>query len=122
MYPLKLRPRQNVPPTIKSFFGLFKLEVALANTKSAKKRILQNEKRRLRNREVMSRTRTYVKRARIAIDEKDLPASEEAVRLAISELDRAVAKGVIHKNNAARRKSRLMTHLNELKGDEASEK
>jgi small subunit ribosomal protein S20 len=94
----------------------------LANTKSAKKRILQNEKRRLRNREVMSRTRTYVKRARIAIDEKDLPASEEAIRLAISELDRAVAKGVIHKNNAARRKSRLMTHLNELKGDEASKK
>jgi small subunit ribosomal protein S20 len=92
----------------------------LANTKSAKKRILQNEKRRLRNREVMSRTRTYVKHARITIDEKDLPASEEAVRQAISELDRAAAKGVIHKNNAARRKSRLMAHLNELKVDEAS--
>ena len=94
----------------------------MANTKSAKKRILQNEKRRLRNREVMSRTRTYVKRAHIAIDEKDLPASEEAVRQAISELDRAAAKGVIHKNNAARRKSRLMVHLNELKGDEETEK
>jgi small subunit ribosomal protein S20 len=86
----------------------------LANTKSAKKRILQNEKRRLRNRDVMSRTRTYVKRARIAIKEEDYPTSEEVVRKAISQLDRAVSKGIIHKNNAARRKSRLMAHLNKL--------
>jgi small subunit ribosomal protein S20 len=93
----------------------------LANTKSAKKRILQNEKRRLRNREILNRTRTYIKNARIAIDEGEIPASEEAIRQAISELDRASAKGVIHKNNAARRKSRLMAHLNELKGTEASE-
>jgi small subunit ribosomal protein S20 len=93
------------------------LEVALANTKSAKKRILQNEKRRLRNREVLSRTRTQIKQARVVLDERDIPASEEAIRQAISQLDRAAAKGVIHKNNASRRKSRLMAHLNELKGD-----
>ena len=97
------------------------LEVELANTKSAKKRILQNEKRRIRNREVMSRTRTHVKRARVEMNEGDFSASEIAVRQAISELDRAAAKGVIHKNNAARRKSRLMAHLNQLKTDEASE-
>ncbi len=92
----------------------------MANTKSAKKRILQNEKRRIRNREVMSRTRTFVKRARIAIKDEEYPTSEEAVRQAISALDRAASKGVIHKNNAARRKSRLMASLNELKRDEVS--
>lgn len=93
----------------------------MANTKSAKKRILQNEKRRIRNREVMSRTRTYVKRARIEISEGDYTSSEVAVRQAISQLDRAAAKGVIHKNNAARRKSRLMAHLNQLRTDEGSD-
>jgi small subunit ribosomal protein S20 len=105
-------------PTIKSSFGTLELEVALANTKSAKKRILQNEKRRIRNREVLSRTRTYVKRARVEISEGDYPSAEIAVRQAISQLDRATAKGVIHKNNAARSKSRLMAHLNQLQADE----
>ena len=83
----------------------------MANTLSAKKRIRQNEKRRQRNQAVRTRTRTYTKRARQAISEGDIPAAEEAVKAASSQLDRAVSKGVIHENNAARRKSRLMKQL-----------
>lgn len=93
------------------------LEEDLANTKSAKKRIRQNEKRRTRNRDVMSRTKTYLKRARVVIDEGDATASREAVDLAISELDRAVSKGVLHANSAARRKSRLMARLNAMNAE-----
>lgn len=86
----------------------------MANTKSAKKRIRQNEKRRIRNRDVMSRAKTYLKRARVVIDEGDATASQEAVERAVRELDRAVSKGVLHANNAARRKSRLMARLNSI--------
>ncbi len=83
----------------------------MANIKSAIKRIRQSEKRRVRNRAVRSRMRTYVKQANTAIvtGEED---AVEAVRAAISELDRAAKKGIIHSNNAARRKSRLMKKLN----------
>ena len=80
----------------------------MANTKSAKKRIIQNEKRRLRNRRYIGGSRKAVKNARTMIDSGDLSGAEEAVRNACSQLDRAATKGVIHKNNAARRKSRLM--------------
>jgi len=94
----------------------------LANIKSAKKRILQNEKRRIRNRVFLTRTRTYVKSAKMTMDDGDYPASEKAVLEAISELDKAVSKGVIHRNNAARRKSRLIAHLNKMKNVEVAEK
>lgn len=87
----------------------------MANTKSAKKRIRQNEKRRVRNREIISRTRTYVKLAGEAIESGDIAASEQAVDKAVSEIDRAAQKGVIHKNNAARRKSRLIARLSKIK-------
>jgi small subunit ribosomal protein S20 len=82
----------------------------LANTKSAIKALRQNEKRRARNRAVRSRMRTYIKKATTAIATDE--AAVEAVRAAIGELDRAAKKGVIHPNNAARRKSRLMRKLN----------
>ena len=83
----------------------------MANSQSALKAIRQNEKRRARNRAVRSRMRTYVKKATIAIATGD-DTAVEAVRAAISELDRAAKKGVIHPNNAARRKSRLMRKFN----------
>ncbi len=82
----------------------------MANIKSAIKRIRQSEKRRVRNRAIRSRMRTYVKQANTAIVTGD--DAGEAVRAAISELDRAAKKGIIHPNNAARRKSRLMHKLN----------
>jgi small subunit ribosomal protein S20 len=83
----------------------------LANIKSQIKRNRQNEKRRLRNRVVRGTYRAAVRTARTAIQSGDADASKEAVLAAISRLDKAAQKGVIHKNNAARRKSRLMKAL-----------
>jgi small subunit ribosomal protein S20 len=84
----------------------------MPNIRSAKKRMRIEEKRRARNASVKSTVRTYVTKARqaIAADAED-PQTEEAIRAAISNLDRAVTKGVLHPNNAARRKSRLMARL-----------
>ena len=83
----------------------------MANTKSAIKRHGQAERRRLRNRAVRSSARTMVSRARAAIDSGDSNSTEQ-VRQAQSTLDVGVRKGVLHPNNAARRKSRLMKRLN----------
>jgi small subunit ribosomal protein S20 len=88
----------------------------MPNIQSAKKRMRQEEKRRARNKAVKSTVRTYVTRARAAIvTAADDPQTEEAIRAAVSELDSAVSKGVLHRNNAARRKSRLMARLNAAK-------
>ena len=83
----------------------------MANTKSALKRIKVSEKKHERNVAVKSATRTYVKKARTAIAQQPAEAQAEVVA-AISALDRAAKKGVIHPNNAARRKSRLMKRYN----------
>ncbi|MBM4419230.1 MAG: 30S ribosomal protein S20 [Chloroflexi bacterium] len=85
----------------------------MANTRQAIKMIRVAEERRRRNRPIRSSVRTHVRKAQMAIAD-GVPASEsaEAVRVAISHLDRAVSKGVLHPNNAARRKSRLMKRLN----------
>ena len=87
------------------------MEDTLANTASAKKRIRQNAKRRIRNRIYRTQARTHVKRARIALETNDAESAIEAVRLAVSTLDQAASKGVIHRKNASRRKSRLMKRL-----------
>ncbi len=88
----------------------------MPNNASAKKRMRQEQKRRLHNRSVKSIVKTQVTKARQAIStDVDVPIAEEAVRAAVSELDRAAKKGVIHRNNAARRKSRLMKQLNAIK-------
>jgi small subunit ribosomal protein S20 len=79
----------------------------VANTKSAMKRIRQNEKRRLRNRAVRSKVRTALKTARAAQGD----GQREAVLDAIRTLDKAVTKGVIHRNTAARKKSALARRL-----------
>lgn len=83
----------------------------MANTKSALKRIKTSEKKRQRNMAVKSATRTYVRKARTAIAQNPAEAQDDLVA-AISALDRAARKGVIHPNNAARRKSRLMKRFN----------
>ena len=87
----------------------------MANIKSQIKRNRQNEKRRVRNRVFRGRARTFVKRAQNSIVEGNFEAAADATRMAASSLDKAAEKGVIHKNNAARRKSRLMKRLNALK-------
>lgn len=83
----------------------------MANIKSQIKRIKQNEKRRLRNRVVRGSFRSAVRNARLALESGNVEASQAAVLQAVSALDKAAEKGVIHKNNAARRKSRLMKRL-----------
>jgi small subunit ribosomal protein S20 len=82
----------------------------MPNNAAARKRMRQEQKRRLHNRSIKSLVKTQITKARqaIATDEN----AEAAVRVAVSELDRAAKKGVIHRNNAARRKSRLMKLLN----------
>ena len=84
----------------------------LANIQSAKKRIRSSARKRARNQAVRTATRTYVRRARSLIAQGKLEEAEAAMATAYRALDRAVTKGVIHANNAARRKSRLMKHLN----------
>jgi len=81
-------------------------------TRSAAKAHRQSLKRRLRNRMVRGSAKTSVKRADVAIAGGDLEAARLAVRAAISSLDQAVSKGVLHANNAARRKSRLFLKFN----------
>ena len=86
----------------------------MATHRSALKRIRSSEKKRQRNRIFRSSARTYVKKARKLITEQGKTEEcKAAVRQAISALDKAAQKGVIHKNNAARRKSRLMKMLNQ---------
>ena len=82
----------------------------MANIKSQIKRNRQNEKRRVRNRTFRGAARTAVNQARTAL-EGNVPETQEAVMLAISMLDKAAAMGVVHANNAARRKGRLMKRL-----------
>jgi small subunit ribosomal protein S20 len=86
----------------------------LANSKSAEKRARTNERRRVRNRRYRSATRTLVRRAETLISRAEAEAAAGAVTNAVSLLDRAAAKGIIHPNNAARRKSRLMAKYNKL--------
>jgi len=83
----------------------------MANTRSAEKRTRQNIKRYARNRWYRSRPRTFVKRARAEMENGDTAKAEDSVRRACRALDIAAQKGVIHRNNAARRKSRLMKAL-----------
>ena len=87
----------------------------MANTRSAIKRIRQNEKRRDHNRMFRSRARSFIRKAREAQAGSDLTAAVDATRVAIRDLDKAASKGVIHPNNAARRKSRLMKQLEAMK-------
>ena len=82
----------------------------MANIKSAKKRIRQNERRRLRNRAIRTRLRSAVKVAREAVGAK-APAAPASVHDAIRILDKAVSKGVLHPNTAARKKSALARQL-----------
>lgn len=86
----------------------------MANIKSQKKRILTNEKARQRNQAVKSELRTSIKKVRNAIAAGDKDAAQAAQREAARKLDKAASKGVIHKNNAANRKSGLAAKVNAL--------
>ena len=84
----------------------------MANIQSAKKRMRQAERRRVRSRSVRSAVKTAIAKAQRQVLAGE-PAGEATVREAIRALDVAARKGVLHPNNAARRKSRLMKKLNQ---------
>ena len=83
----------------------------MANIKSQIKRNRQNEKRRLRNRVFIGGARTSVKKARLLLEDGSVVEARQATMEAVSALDKAAEKGKLHKNNASRRKSRLMKRL-----------
>ena len=79
----------------------------MANIKSAKKRILTSEKRAAANKAVKSGVKTAVKKVRVAVEANDAAAAAAAFENAKSDIDKAASKGVLHKNTAARKVSRL---------------
>jgi len=87
----------------------------LATHKSAEKRHRQSEKRRARNHALKSRLRTLVKRVLAAVEQKDSSAAQSELRVAARALDKAVTKGVLHRNSASRRLSRLTLRVNALR-------
>ena len=84
----------------------------MANIKSQKKRVITNEKRRIRNKEYRTALKTYIKRFNAAVigDDDDLAQTE--FRNAARALDKAVSKGILHRNNAANKKSSMANQLN----------
>ena len=86
----------------------------MANIKSQFKRIRTNEKRRQRNLAVKSELKTLVRKTREAVEAGDKEAAIEALRVASRKLDKAVSKGVIHRNQAANRKSKLARRVQSL--------
>lgn len=87
----------------------------MANIKSQIKRNRQNERRRLQNKSVRSEMRTRTKRAVTAVEAGE-ESAEELLRAAVRRIDTAASHGVIHKNQAANRKSKLMRHARALVG------
>ncbi len=86
----------------------------MANIKSQIKRDKQNRKQRARNRVVRGTARSFVRKAQTSIRSGNPEEAKAETMKAIEALDKAAQKGVIHKNNAARRKSRLMKQLNQI--------
>jgi small subunit ribosomal protein S20 len=87
----------------------------MPNTASAKKRLEQNIKRRARNRAAKSTIRTQIKKILGLVRDGDVAAAGEACRVAAKLLDRAAARNIIHRNAAARKKSRLQRLIKKLK-------
>jgi small subunit ribosomal protein S20 len=88
----------------------------VANIKSQKKRILTNEKARLRNNAVKSELKTAIRAVNTAVESTDKDAAATALVAASRKLDKAVSKGVLHKNNAANRKSAISKKVNAIYG------
>ena len=86
----------------------------MANIKQQKKRVLTNEKRRMRNKSVRSVTRTEIRKFREAVESGDKAAAEAQLRVASRKLDKAVTKGVFHRNSAANKKSNMARALNKM--------
>ena len=99
---------------IESSFVVISGGCPLANTKQAKKRVRQAEKHRQHNTGYRSMMRTYIKRVVVAIENGKAIEADEAYRVASPIIDRMADKGFIHKNKAARHKSRLLARIRKL--------
>ena len=86
----------------------------MPNIKSAMKRVKVNAAKKLRNQMTKSELRTTIKKANIAITEGGRELADSELRLAVSKIDKAVKKGILHKNTAARKKSALALKLNRI--------
>jgi len=89
-------------------------ELIMANIKSAKKRIKVTQAKTMRNTMLKSALKTKIKKYEAAIASQDLELAKESFKVVVKALDMAASKGIIHKNKAARKKSRLATKLNSL--------
>ena len=86
----------------------------MANIKSAKKRILVNQSKALQNQMVKSQLKTSIKKFNVAVEAADKAAASELYRLAVKKVDQAVAHGILHKNNAAHKKSEFTKKFNAM--------
>ena len=86
----------------------------MANIKSAKKRILVNQSKALQNQMAKSQLKTAIKKFNAAVDAGDKEAASELYRLAVKKVDQAVARGLLHKNNAAHKKSEFALKFNKM--------
>mgnify|MGYP006370679243 CR=1 FL=1 len=86
----------------------------MANIKSAKKRILVNRTKAARNKAIKSKVKTSIKKVEAAVNAKDKAAATAALTVAISEINKAASKGIYHKNNSARKISRLTKAVNKI--------
>ena len=92
----------------------------MPNIASSIRQIRTDSQRTLRNKNIRTRVKTDIKKAEKMIDSGKLEDAEKAVLDAVSQLDKAAVKGVLHKNNTSRRKSRLVARLNRAKNKPAS--
>ena len=86
----------------------------MANSKSAKKRVIVAERNRVRNQAVKTRIKTMAKKVLATLEVQNLEAAKAALSIAYKELDKAVTKGIIKKNTASRKKARLAAKVNSL--------
>ena len=86
----------------------------MANSKSAKKRVIVAERNRVRNQAVKTRVKTMAKKVLATVEDQNLEAAKVALSVAYKELDKAVTKGIIKKNTASRKKARLAAKVNSL--------
>ena len=92
----------------------------MPNTKSAEKQVRVSRKQQLRNKPARSQAKTKITRAEKLIAAGETDPAKEAVTAAVSSLDKAAKKGILHPNNAARRKSRLMKKLSQAQSAKAA--
>ncbi|PKR79049.1 30S ribosomal protein S20 [Halalkalibacillus sediminis] len=86
----------------------------MANIKSAKKRVVINENNRLRNQKYRSDMRSSIKRVEKAVRDNNVDQAKESLKTALSNIDKAVQKNIVHSNNGDRHKSKLMKKVNQL--------